>query len=109
MIEEMNDTSRNLSDRRYVGRPLLRVVDCYVLALTGNLAPEMEEKVAQTVRRTFGGDSDWKRALRQAVNLPENMDERIEALWRAQPMGTDPLAFALAVSDENFLPLIDAL
>jgi hypothetical protein len=91
----------------YEGRPLLRLLDCYVLALTGNLHPEMEEKVAQTVRATFGGGPDWKATLREAVKLPSNMDDRVRALWRSQPVGTDPLAFALAVSNDNFLPMID--
>jgi hypothetical protein len=100
----MND-SRGL---RYEGRPLLRLLDCYVLALTGNLGTEMEKKVAQTVRATFGGGPDWKATLSEVVKLPPNMDERIRALWRSQPAGTDPLEFALAVSDDNFLPMIDS-
>lgn len=45
--------------------------------------------------------------LGEAVKLPPNMDERIGALWRSQPVGTDSLRFALAVSDDNFLPMID--
>jgi hypothetical protein len=94
-------------ERRYVGRPLLRLLDCYVLALTGNLDPEMESKVANTVQGLSGGGSDWKGTLRRIIKMPDNMDERIKAFWRSQPVGTDPLEFAVAVSDENFLPMID--
>lgn len=97
------------NEKRYAGRPLLRLLDCYVLALTGNLAPDMEAKVAETVQRSFGGGADWKATLRQTVKLPDNLDERIKALWRSQPVGTDPLGFALEVSDDNFLPMIDAI
>ena len=96
-----------MSEERYEGRPLLRLLDCYVLALTGNLSPEMEAKVADTVRRNFGEGPDWKVTLREATKLPSNMDERIRAIWRSQPVGTDPAAFALAVSDDNFLTMID--
>jgi hypothetical protein len=84
------------------------LLDCYVLALTDNLSPEMESKVARTVRRTFGGGSDWKTTLREAVKLPADMDDRIRALWRSQPSGTDPIQFALAVSNEYFLSMIDS-
>lgn len=84
-----------------------RLLDCYVLALTGNIAAEMEAKVVQTVKATYGGGSDWTVTLREAVKLPSNIDERILALWRPQPAGTNPLAFALAVSDDNFAPMID--
>lgn len=97
----------NDPNQRYEGRPLLRLLDCYILALTGNLHPEMAEKVAQTVRATFGDGPDWKATLREVVKLPPNLDERIGAVWRSQPVGTDPLGFALAVSDDNFLPMID--
>jgi len=96
-----------MNDKRYEGKPWLRLLDCYVLALTGNLAPEMEANVAQTVKATYGGGTDWKLTLREVVKLPSNLDERILALWRSQPVGTDPLGFALAVSDDNFVPLID--
>jgi hypothetical protein len=92
---------------RYKGRPLLRLLDCYVLALTGNLEPEIETKVAEIVESTFGGGPDWKVTLRHATRLPDDMDERIRSLWRAQALGTDPVTFALAVSDDNFLQMID--
>lgn len=96
-----------MDESRYAGRPLLRILDCYVLAVTGNLAPEMELKVADVVGRTFGGERDWKASVRRAINLPLDMDDRIRALWRSQPLGTDPVAFASAVSDENFAPMLD--
>lgn len=95
------------SEKRYAGRPLLRLLDCYVLALTGHLHPEMEAKVATYVKGRFGGDDDWKATLRRSIKLPDDMDERIQGLWRSQEPGTDPLAFATSVSDANFLPMID--
>jgi hypothetical protein len=67
----------------------------------------MEARVAEMVSKQFGEGPDWKATLRDAIKLPANMDERIRALWRSQPVGTDPLAFALAVSDDNFAPMID--
>lgn len=70
----------NHPNQRYEGRPLLRLLDCYIVTLTGNLHSKMEEKVAQTVRATFGGGPDWKATLREAVALPPNMDERN---WRS--------------------------
>jgi hypothetical protein len=92
---------------RYVGRPLLRLLDCYILALTGNLAPDTEDAVATAVRRLFRGDDNWKEALRKGIGLPDGFDERVKALWRSQPEGVDPLAFAVAVSDANFKAMLD--
>jgi hypothetical protein len=101
------DFDHGLNQQRYAGRPLLRLLDCYVLALTGNLAPDVEAKVAQAVQTAFGGGADWKASLRNALDLPPTIDEQVRGLWRAQPEGSDPLRFALAVSDANFLPMID--
>ena len=103
----MSDAPASLTEQRYQGRPLLRLLDSYVLAITGNLAPELEARVAEIVQRTFGGNSDWKTTLRETVKLPPDMEDRIQALWGMQPVGTDPLIFSLAVSDDNFLALID--
>ena len=101
----MEDNDYGLSQRRYNGRPLLRLLDCYALAPTGNLAPEMEAKVAHMVDTTFGAGPDWKTVLSDTIHLPVDMDERIRELWHAHPGGTDPLRF-LAASDKNFLPMI---
>jgi hypothetical protein len=98
-----------IAEERYEGRPLLRLLDCYVLALTEHLDPEMERKVAKLVKTQFGGGSDWKASLRVGIKLPPDMDERIRELWRRQPPGVDPIAFTLVVSDENFRPMIDPL
>jgi hypothetical protein len=98
---------RPTNEHRYDGRPLLRLLDSYVLALTSNLDRETELKVAKMVRATFGRGADWMATLRRAINLPDDMDRRIRELWRAQPPGTDPSVFAVAVSDDTFAPLID--
>lgn len=103
----MEPVDPEMMANRYDGRPLLRLLDCYVLALTGSLDPGMEAKVAHYVRARYGGSPDWKGTLRRLVNLPPDLDDRIRASWRAQPRGTDPLAFALAVSDTNFGGMID--
>jgi len=94
-------------ENRYESRPLLRLLDSYVLGLTGNLDSATELRVAKVVRATFGGGPDWMATLRKSVHLPDDMDRRIQQLWQAQPPGTDPRAFTVAVSDETFAPLID--
>jgi hypothetical protein len=37
----------------------------------------------------------------------EDQSRLVEVVRRSQPVGTDPLGFALAVSDDNFVPMID--
>jgi hypothetical protein len=92
---------------RYKGRPLLRLLDCYVLAVIGYLEPQMETQVAELVARYWGRTGDWKETLITGVGLPGTMTQSIADLWREQSAGTDPLRFALQVSNDNFVELID--
>jgi hypothetical protein len=103
----MDRVGETTIEGRYERRPLLRLLDSYVLALTGNLDPAVELRVARIVRATFGGGPNWTRTLRTCVHLPGDMDQRIQQLWQAQPPDADPRAFAMAVSDETFAPLLD--
>lgn len=93
---------------RYDGRPLLRLLDAYVLAVIDHLTPDREALVRRVVEETYGGGSNWKDTLKAVAGLPPDLDSRLVALWQQQPHGTAPLAFMLAVSDETFMPLIDA-
>ncbi len=94
-------------DERYEGRPLLRLLDCYVLAVIGQLDQEAETRAASAVKVLLGGGPDWTGTLRRSIKLPDDMDRRIQQLWSEQPVGTDPLTFMLAVSNGTFLPMID--
>ena len=99
-------------ESRYSGRPLLRLLDCYVLALVDSLDPEMEARVSRTVRRLFPSDSNdrnknWMRTLESAVQLPDGFAARVRTLWKNQPAGVDPVEFAIAISDANFVRLFD--
>ena len=96
-------------DPRYEGRPLLRLLDSYVMAITGNLDSDTEARVAKVVKATFGGGPDWMATLREVVHLPDDMDQRIQKPWQSQSPGVDPRMFAVAVSNETFVPLIDRL
>lgn len=104
----MTHSVENLPDgERYEGRPLLRLLDCCVLAVIGQLDPEAETRAASAVKVYLGGGPDWTGTLRRSIKLPDDMDSKIQRLWSEQPAGTDPYAFMLAVSNGSFLPMID--
>lgn len=94
---------------RYTGRPLLILLDNYILSVIGCLEPDREAEVGALVVQTFGGGLDWRATLRAQVHLPETLDARIRSMWKQQPKGADPMAFMVAVSDANFLPMIDPI
>jgi|SRR5450759_1543990 hypothetical protein len=97
----------NFSDKRYKGRPLLRLLDAYALAVIGELSSGDESMIAAVVDRVLEPTKDWKATVRRSAGLPEDTDAQIRELWEGQPPGVSPTAFVLAVSDANFEPLID--
>ena len=97
----------DFSDPRYEGRPLLRFLDAYALAVIGQLSRADERMVGDAVERALGHSPDWKVTVRRAAGLPEDFDKRIRAPWDRQPEGVGTIAFVLAISNANFAPLID--
>ena len=99
----------DFSASRYRGRPLLRLLDAYALAVIGQLSAADEPLVAADVHRTLAPEGDWKMLVRRAAALPEDFDDRLRKLWDQQPTGTSTIAFVLAVSDANFAPFTDPI
>lgn len=99
---------------RYAGRPLLILLENYVLGAIGRLPPDKEELTASITRRIFGDGPDWRATLRTTLHLEASMDESLRQMWddhqkRAQEAGATltPEDFARSVADENFAHLIE--
>ena len=101
---------------RYRGRPLLIVLENYVLAAIGVLPADAEQRLTQLVKSVFGGDDDWKRTVRQQLELDGDIDGSFRELWDrnraiAKQNGIElhPVQFAKMVVDTNFAELIDPI
>lgn len=99
---------------RYNGRPLLILLENYVLSAIGNLTPDKEQLAASATQRVFGGDADWRSTLRGTLHLGDSLDESLRQMWatnqqRAQQAGVTlaPEEFARMVADQNFAHLIE--
>jgi hypothetical protein len=98
---------------RYRGRPLLILLENYVLAAIGELPAERQTSVGQIVQKAFGGGADWMQTIRQRLHLGETLDESLRRMWAenqaiaAQNSVTlHPIQFAKMVADQNFAELI---
>lgn len=98
---------------RYDGRPLLILLENYVLSAIGNLAPDKEQLVASITQRIFGGDADWRGTLRTTLQLGDSLDDSLRQMWaenqqRAQQSGVTlgPEEFARIIADQNFAHLL---
>ena len=91
---------------RYVGRPLLMVLESYVLAALGLLSPEQDAVLRSVVKRAYGGDDDWMATVRGQLDLGPSLDDRLRAMWaRNTDAPGDPLTafqFAKLMVDTSF-------
>ncbi|MFC0686889.1 hypothetical protein [Novosphingobium clariflavum] len=75
-------TSNNFE--RYAGKPMLRLLELYVLWSLDNLSEDdvsRLEAMTPKLTSTFGGDGTWHNAIATTMELPENMPELIREMW----------------------------
>lgn len=107
-------TDRQAGPERYQGRPLLMLLDSFVLSCIGQLPGDKEQKLHAVVQKIWPGPGDWKQRLRETLHLEPAIEQHIADLWArnteiAKGSGETllPLQFAIMVVDDNFASLID--
>lgn len=100
---------------RYVGKPLLILLENYVLACIGELQPERHIQIGALVQKVFGGGEDWQLTLREQLQLGDSLDESLRNLWRRNQdiarqnnVTLHSVQFAKMIADTNFAHLIEA-
>jgi hypothetical protein len=99
------------SNPRYDGKPLLRLLELYVLKAIDQL-PEAErqtlERMAPRLHAIYGGNGEWHEAVAAAVHMPADMPIAIRDMWarnieiaRANGVTLHPQMFAEMFVDEN--------
>jgi hypothetical protein len=89
-----------MSDR-YAGKPLLRLLELYVLKALGEL-PVLEQetldRMAPKLQAVYGGNGSWHGALEAAVHMPADMPQQIRGMW----------AKNLEIAGTNNIPALSA-
>jgi len=98
---------------RYQGKPLLRLLECYVLWAIGELQDEDAKKLeAMTpkLQSVYGVQGDWQAVVAAAVDLPSNLPDLIRESWAknsdiAKKAGAvlSPQQFAETFVDRNLV------
>ncbi|HZN69337.1 MAG TPA: hypothetical protein VFB66_28945 [Tepidisphaeraceae bacterium] len=108
--------SAEIEPERYAGRPLMIVLENYVLDCVGELPPDKQALARSVVQRTWGGGDDWKATVRQQLQLEQGIDEALRGMWsrnqetaRQHHQQVHPVQFAKMVVDQNFASLISPL
>ena len=101
--------SPHAEPERYQGRPLLIVLENYILDCIGKLPPESSEKLATLMQQALGGGPDWKQTIREMLHLEQSLDQQLRDLWikneaiaKRDGIELHPVQFARMVVDENF-------
>jgi hypothetical protein len=69
---------------RYEGKPLKRLIECYVLWSIGRLPISQEtalEKMAPRLRETYQAKGSWQEVIAQLLDFPPSMAQEIQILW----------------------------
>lgn len=99
------------SGPRYEGKPLLRLLELYVLWAIDEL-PENDrttlEKIAPKLKEIYGGDGNWQEAIATAIHMPSDLPIAIQGMWlrnqelaRLNGAALQPQVFAQIVADDN--------
>ncbi len=97
---------------RYVGKPFLRLLECYVLNAIDQLddaqratLTEMEPKLADVYKM----NGSWLDIVSAQMDFPESLPGQIREVWskyldqaKAQGASVDPNEFAMTFVDQNF-------
>lgn len=93
---------------RYKGKPLLILLENYVLDCIG-LPKDKLPTITAMIQRVYGGGDDWKATLRSTLHLDDSLDENLRQMWvRNQDLSRQanqtlvPEDFARMVVDQNF-------
>jgi len=98
--------------QRYAGKPLLRLLECYVLWAADELPAEEESKLqAMTpkLREVYKRQGSWQEIVAGEMEFPPDLPQHIRSLWiensqRAQNSSVELPAedFARMFVDQNF-------
>jgi hypothetical protein len=69
---------------RYDGKPLLRLLELYILNALNELPPPEQEalqRLAPKLQSVYGGKGQWHEAIEAAVHMPAEMPRMIRDMW----------------------------
>lgn len=101
------------SNPRYDGKPLLRLLELYVLMSINELSPaehQALERMAPKLHAIYGGEGEWHEAVAAAVHMTADMPVAIRDMWarnleiaRTNGVILHPQIFAEMFVDENLV------
>ena len=100
-----------MKNPRYDGKPMLRLLECYVLKCIGQLSPDQESKLVEMepgLSQTFGGEGSWFDMISRKMDFAPELSQHLQNMWRqnvsagAEQTRLSPEHFAQYVVDSNW-------
>jgi hypothetical protein len=100
-----------MNNPRYDGKPMLRLLECYVLKSIGALTLEQERQLNEMesgLRKTFESSGTWDKMIAEQMGFSPELPAYLVDLWRQNLSASGdqtrlpPDHFAQHVVDSNF-------
>jgi hypothetical protein len=113
-FKKKKEPSSPIGSDRYKGKPLLILLENYVLDCIDCLPKEKLPIITSMVQQVYGGGDDWKATLRSTLRLEDALDDNLRRLWDQNQhiamqnnQSLAPEEFARMIVDKNFSSLVD--
>ncbi|HLX63856.1 MAG TPA: hypothetical protein VKX17_21470 [Planctomycetota bacterium] len=100
-------------DTRYTGRPLIALLEMFVLEYIGELDPKRRALAQKLVHSTWG-KGNWLEVTRKQLKIKEGIGDYLKKKWREnlviareKNLSLTPNDFAVAIVDANWSQHID--
>lgn len=97
---------------RYEGRPLLRLLECYVLAIIDELKDSQREtlqRMEPKLAQIYGKGGSWMEIIRSEMGFSASLPKEIYETWQrycekshTDGIAVDPEEFAIKFIDQHF-------
>lgn len=97
---------------RYSGKPLLRLIECYVLDVVGQLDNQQRatlEAMEPKLQSLYKSGGTWRQIVAEQMNFDESLNDQIRGFWKmyssdalARGMPVDANQFAMLFVNQNF-------
>lgn len=102
---------------RYQNKPLLRLLDCYLMDLIGELAPDQARTLGDLepmLHRAWKSTGTWREMVEEQMGFQPTVREKVKGFWRgyiaaaeAQGLPAQPFEFVLSFVNQNFPHLVE--
>lgn len=109
--------ARKIDSDRYKDRPLLRLLDCYILDAIGQLPAQQEEALKRLepgLQEAFGSQGGWREIVEEHVGFLPSAAMQMEIVWAGyQEMQKEqggeivPAEFVRGFVAQNFPSLVE--